>query len=1039
MFVTLQTFSKTYTSKSNEISITINNFRANPATVLSHEDVSLYFYYTFSLTTNAESRWFKTNDSIIIETNFDNLLINDSLEATLIYDNSGTLLGKVVFIDNKMIYIVSSECEEQHYASLFGEIHTKKNYSAPYVTTSTNYTLKIENQTTTLTVNTLPVQLKVTSTGLGVTTWSSTSSINSTIVLSENESITITATPNVDTNLHFINLGLANGESISLWDTKTKDAQTVIISYSDLLPGVNTVKVRYSDRAIEFVTGNWGQVDSRTIFLKDVWGIDNIGGLPSANNDIYINENTIGQLYNSCGTNVNENNLITNVFFEDSIPGNEEVSLYGGVFSIFAVLPWYEVADNGCYKAFNPERGRLGNHSSRTGAAGQTNLITEGLLTKIQQTSTDTKESFRERVKNTPLSYGVYNDPETFSIFLYANLGSPGDPNGPGFKCTDLWPSVMASDPVLNQINGNTNCVKGKVQYFRIRFYAQYRNKYTTCYKNSAYLSYNYATKEGGVDRLKASDNFFAGSSYCISKNPFQYGRGLKYSITIENVDALDYNTPIANSMFKLQKFNGTEFVDDVTFPATDAQGITKLEYLTPNQKYRIVQNNVPSPYSLDLGTNYSTINGSISAVSSTGEFYIKDTDTCGVLALATNKIAARLSYNSNGGVGDMTANTVIIAKNSSTIVAKPLYTFSGFTFDSWNTAANGMGTKYLPNQPIILTQEETTLYAQWVPTVTNIYFGKKILEGNALQGYDYSFEITPLKDDNGTLVKDDIASTMTIQNIVNGNLYVSSSSLTAGTWYHIKEIAGTNSDIKYDTTSYLIQYKTDRTVDYYKSSVNGMIYEKGSKTDGNLVIFKNRYLSVLPECTQTTDYDGNVYESVRIGKYCWFTSNLSSTKYSDGREIANVMKYQSNLYPNVDENTDIHGFLYDWYAAIDTSKNSISPTTQVQGVCPAGWFLPTEEQFADLYNNDVITLNSPNYWINNAGTNETGFNALPSGRYNAQTGRYEDLGAECWFLSCAPKGISSSNSGNISYYCQMMRIVSTPLADGYSVRCVRE
>ncbi len=1035
MLAALQAEANKYTGKSADISITVDNLRANPSMAKSHDNVRIYFDYTFSLTPSASEGWFKANDTIVVETNFNSAFDVDRFKVMTILDNAAVHLGDVYFDGNTMIYVVSAEAEDHRFASLFGEIHTDDIFAAKYVPTVTNVTMKVENKTATLVVNPLPVQLKVASVGLGTTTWTSTSPITSTITLTEGESIDITATPDADTNLHYINLGRGDGVSVSLWNTLTKSPQTVTVSYSDLAPGVNEVRVQYSSRAVEIMSGNWGQVDGRYIFTKTVWGVD-WGN--SANNDIYINESGIAELYRSGGTRVSENNLVANIFFEDSIPGNEEVTLSGGAPSIYAVLPWYEARSDGGYNAFSPERGRLGDWNARVGAAGHTNLVANGMLEKIEQSAADTKETFRARVKGTPLSYGVFIDPVSLSTFIFANLGSPGDPNGPGFKCSELWPTVMASDPVLNTINGDANCVNGKVQYFRIRFYSQYRNKYSKCYHNYAYISYDYATKDGGVEKAGQFEPF-TWAGYCIERTN-QLGKGAKYSLTIENLDAMDYSVAIGNSSFKLQVWDGSSWNDYMSPNTTGTDGIATFLNIAPNGKYRILQTSVPSPYYLPLGTKYSTIPGSMRNVSPDGEFTIEMADTTGVLAMAVNYIASRLVYNANGGSGDMTNMNVLAARNSRVSVAQPAYSYSGYNFNGWNTEANGSGTAYSPNQQFTLTSDLHTLYAQWVPTVSNIHIGKKILEGGTLAGYDYSFLLTPLKEEGGALVTDATATTTTLQNTVNGDVYVSSNSLTAGTWYYLNEIAGTDPDITYDGSGYLVHYKDDRSVEYHKSEISGTNYVIGAVVGESEVVFRNKYAGAITiDCPKAVDFEGNIYQSVRIGSYCWTTTNLKSRKYSDGRDIKNVMAYESNLHPDAVGNAEVFGLLYDWHAAVDTATNGTSPAAQVQGICPEGWLLPTAEQISELYGRDVKTLNSPDHWIQNAGTNETGFSALPSGRFNSQTGRFEDLGANCWFHSCTASGLSASSAGNISYFCDALRTADMPLNDGYSVRCVRE
>ena len=115
--------------------------------------------------------------------------------------------------------------------------------------------------------------------------------------------------------------------------------------------------------------------------------------------------------------------------------------------------------------------------------------------------------------------------------------------------------------------------------------------------------------------------------------------------------------------------------------------------------------------------------------------------------------------------------------------------------------------------------------------------------------------------------------------------------------------------------------------------------------------------------------------------------ANLKATHYADGREITNIYQYDCPEYPDVDENVNIYGRLYDWYDAVDASRPVRS--AHVQGICPNGWYLPNEEDFEELNTIDLHTLRSTDYWLFNNGNNSSGFNMTPAGMYNYNKLRY--------------------------------------------------
>lgn len=76
----------------------------------------------------------------------------------------------------------------------------------------------------------------------------------------------------------------------------------------------------------------------------------------------------------------------------------------------------------------------------------------------------------------------------------------------------------------------------------------------------------------------------------------------------------------------------------------------------------------------------------------------------------------ATVTFHANGGSGSMTPQT----SGSSAALTTNTFTYNGFTFAGWNTAANGSGTSYADGATYPFSSS-TTLYAQWTanPTTT--------------------------------------------------------------------------------------------------------------------------------------------------------------------------------------------------------------------------------------------------------------------------------------------------------------------------------
>ena len=71
------------------------------------------------------------------------------------------------------------------------------------------------------------------------------------------------------------------------------------------------------------------------------------------------------------------------------------------------------------------------------------------------------------------------------------------------------------------------------------------------------------------------------------------------------------------------------------------------------------------------------------------------------------------VSYNANGGTGTMTDSNSPYSAGASVTVLDNTFTKDGFSFDKWNTAANGSGTDYDEGDTFTINAN-TTLYAQW-------------------------------------------------------------------------------------------------------------------------------------------------------------------------------------------------------------------------------------------------------------------------------------------------------------------------------------
>ena len=186
------------------------------------------------------------------------------------------------------------------------------------------------------------------------------------------------------------------------------------------------------------------------------------------------------------------------------------------------------------------------------------------------------------------------------------------------------------------------------------------------------------------------------------------------------------------------------------------------------------------------------------------------------------------------------------------------------------------------------------------------------------------------------------------------------------------------------------------------------------------------------PGVATVTDIDGNVYNTVQLGEQCWMKENLRTTRFADGADILLEASNASNTVPyryvpNDDpNNVETYGYLYNWAAVMHGANASDANPSGVQGICPAGWHVPSVEefyQFESYLNSQPVYLcgNSGNAtamavaattgWQSSDNDNEctpgydqsrnnvTGFSALPAGYYYYGVQNY-GYGAYFWTAS---------------------------------------
>jgi uncharacterized protein (TIGR02145 family) len=194
--------------------------------------------------------------------------------------------------------------------------------------------------------------------------------------------------------------------------------------------------------------------------------------------------------------------------------------------------------------------------------------------------------------------------------------------------------------------------------------------------------------------------------------------------------------------------------------------------------------------------------------------------------------------------------------------------------------------------------------------------------------------------------------------------------------------------------------------------------------------------------------YEEDVYLTVLIDNRCWLKNNLNvgvRINRDDTQSNNNII--EKYCYDDHLENCFMYGGLYSW----DEMMN-YSSTEGSQGICPAGWHVPTDAEWLNLFTflgeqnvaggkmKEIGTLHweTPNY----AATNQSGFNALPGGYkeyyYYGNIGYYKNIEQNALFWSST---MSDDEAFSYALGFDMGSVYRSEkdIRFSFSIRCIKD
>jgi uncharacterized protein (TIGR02145 family) len=183
-------------------------------------------------------------------------------------------------------------------------------------------------------------------------------------------------------------------------------------------------------------------------------------------------------------------------------------------------------------------------------------------------------------------------------------------------------------------------------------------------------------------------------------------------------------------------------------------------------------------------------------------------------------------------------------------------------------------------------------------------------------------------------------------------------------------------------------------------------------------------------------DIDGNKYSSVLIGSQCWMAQNLKTTHRPDSPFQPIDGRMCRLLYCQQDE-----GSHYPWLSVMNNSAAATHPEEEIQGICPAGWHIPTREMVVVMEKWLSIKGNGGDGIFPGAKMkgkpSTSGFDALMAGNWGYQIYNQAPFAA-FWTSSQSVPGSDKARMYYVTQDTPLLYSGEQSVTLGLSVRCLK-
>jgi len=195
--------------------------------------------------------------------------------------------------------------------------------------------------------------------------------------------------------------------------------------------------------------------------------------------------------------------------------------------------------------------------------------------------------------------------------------------------------------------------------------------------------------------------------------------------------------------------------------------------------------------------------------------------------------------------------------------------------------------------------------------------------------------------------------------------------------------------------------------------------------------------------CGDPLYYEGKNYDTVSIGDQCWMAQNLDYDNGCSSKGWVNESDTGWCGYYDDAGSDETYGLLYQWSAAMNGTT-----TEGAQGICPAGWYLPTDADYTTLttyLDTDSGSKMAGEYdlWTDGAlrqsgDFGSSGLDVFPAGYRSYVNGDYLNRSSYAYLWSSTENGTLAWRR-ILDYNSTGVYRTSLTKAYGFSVRCLRQ